>query len=543
MWPFDDIGDSLGSEIAEFAADAFESAMRALWDGSLDLLRESFDLADRFSVFEVNPHDGPVGVLWPMMLWISGVLALGLFSWQLIMTSLRGGRGMVRLTTGPLQYGVALAITVGMVGTFLAASDGLTQGILRAGLQSANFHEALESTEFAGGTGEGIKAVVLGLCAVIGVLPAAVGYLLEMLFREAAIYLLVATIPITAAGLLANVTKRWFWTTVRWLLSCIAMKPVLALALVLGVGLVAGAEGLSALLAGIGVLVLSVFSPLVLFRLFAFVDPNTDAGGVFRDALSSSTGIDSYGMNNPVAKAATSLAGAGDSGSADSAQEDAATGRFDAAVADVGDRDGDAGGSSGSGSADQPLDPDAARPEQDEDAPGGADTDEVRPPAANRGSVTSDDGIGPQFTGGGGDDTRPPEPGGGSDEPPVPSGGGDSRPPEPPVPGSDGAESRPPDPPVPHGGGDGSRPPDPPVPHGGGDESRPPDSATPLGEGDEARPPEPSALHGDRTEPSPPEPSVPGGDGEPPDTRSRGGGPGRDGGDGAGGDLDEGLNT
>ncbi|MEU6131360.1 hypothetical protein ABZ805_19475 [Saccharopolyspora sp. NPDC047091] len=528
MWPFDDIGDSLGSEIAEFAADAFESAMRALWDGSLDLLRESFALADRFSVFEVNPHDGPVGVLWPMMLWISGVLALGLFSWQLTMTSLRGGRGIVRLTTGPLQYGIALAITVGMVGAFLAAADGLTQGILQAGLQSANFQEALGKTQFAGGTGEGIKAVVLGLCAVLGVLPAAVGYLLEMLFREAAIYLLVATIPITAAGLLANVTKRWFWTTVRWLLSCIAMKPVLALALVLGIGLVAGAEGLSALLAGIGVLVLSVFSPLVLFRLFAFVDPNTDAGGVFRDALSSSTGIDSYGMNNPVVKAATSLAGAGDGGSA---QEDAATGRFDAAVADFGDPEGDAhcfGGASGSGSADEPLDPDAAQPERDDDAAGGAETDPPRPPAANRGSITSDDGIGPQFTGDGGGETRPPdppEPGGGSAEqfPPTPPDGEASRPPDPPEPGGGGAEQVQPPP-----DGGASRPPEPPVPSGDGAESHPPET---------------SARHGEGEEPHPPEPPEPGGDHEPPDDRSRGRGPGGDGGDGAGGDLDEGLNV
>ncbi|MFR9727879.1 hypothetical protein ACL03H_01535 [Saccharopolyspora sp. MS10] len=433
MWPFDDIGDSLGSEIAEFAASAFESAMRALWDGSLDLLREAVALADRFSVFEVNPQDGPVGVLWPMMLWISGVLAMGLFFWQLSMTSLRGGRGIVRLATGPLQYGVALAVTVGMVGTFLAASDGLTRGILQAGLQAANFQEALESTQFAGGTVQGIKAVVLGLCALIGVLPAAVGYLLEMLFREAAIYLLVATVPITAAGLLANVTKRWFWTTVRWLLSCIAMKPVLALALVLGIGLVAGADGLSGLLAGIGVLVLSVFSPLVLFRLFAFVDPNTDAGGVFRDALSSSTGIDSYGMNNPVGKAATALAGFGAGGSGSSAQEDASAGRFDAALAGFGEREMDAhgiGSTGGAGaSADEPLDPDAEQPHAQEEP----DADSARPPAANHGAITSEDGIGPQLAGAGHEQDPPP--------------------PEPPA---TGADREPPDDDAPRGGGPNS---------------------------------------------------------------------------------------
>lgn len=433
MWPFNDIGRALGGRLAELAASAFEGAMRMLWDGSLALLRAAFSLADRFSVFVVDVHSGPVGALWPMMLWISGVLALGLFFWQLTMTSLRGGRGFLRLATGPMQYGIALAVTTGLVGTFLVAADGLTEGILNQGLQSANFQEALHHTGFADGAVDGVKAVVLGICAVIGVVPAAIGYCLEMLFREAAVYLLVATIPITAAGLLANVSKSWFWKTARWLLACIAMKPVLALALALGVALVGGSQGLSGLLAGIGVLVVSVFTPFVLFRLFAFVDPNTDAGGAFRDALSSA-GMDSYGSGNPAMQAADALTGVGggsgggsDSGGG-SAQEDAHSGRFDAAVADYGNQEMDTygiGNGSGSSFGDSSSD-DSSQPgegEQNSD-----DAEDAQPPAANRGSVTSSDGVGPQHSDGsgssGGEEPPPPEPPDhGGQEPPDDSGG------------------------------------------------------------------------------------------------------------------------
>jgi hypothetical protein len=100
VWPLDDIGAALGEQVKSMVASAFEAAMTAIWEASLELLRTAFQLADQFSVFSVSTTEGPLTVVWPMMLWISGVLALGLFSWQLIVTTLRGGRGFMRLVTG-----------------------------------------------------------------------------------------------------------------------------------------------------------------------------------------------------------------------------------------------------------------------------------------------------------------------------------------------------------------------------------------------------------------------------------------------------------
>ena len=166
MWPFDDIGAALGDQFKSMVASAFEAAMTAIWDASLAVLRTAFQLADQFTVFSVSTTEGPLKVVWPMMLWISGVLAIGLFSWQLIMTNVRGGRGFMRLVTGPVQYGIALAVTVGMVAEFLAAVDGLTDGILTYGLASRNFTDALNHTTFTDAASDGVKAVVLGVCAI-----------------------------------------------------------------------------------------------------------------------------------------------------------------------------------------------------------------------------------------------------------------------------------------------------------------------------------------------------------------------------------------
>ncbi|MGH4007001.1 MAG: hypothetical protein ACRDTH_02315 [Pseudonocardiaceae bacterium] len=394
MWPFDDIGAALGDQFKSMMASAFEAAMIAIWDASLALLRTAFQLADQFSVFSVSTTEGPLKVVWPMMLWISGVLALGLFSWQLIMTNVRGGRGFTRLVTGPVQYGIALAVTVGMVAAFLAAVDGLTDGILSYGLQSRNFTDALTHTSFTDAAGDGVKAVVLGICAIVGVIPAAIGYVLEMLFRQAAIMVLVAVVPLAAAGMLAGVTAPWFWRTARWLLAAIAMKPVLALTLVLGVAIAGGAQGLSGLLAGVGVLVISLFAPFVLFRLFAFVDPNSDSGGAFRD-FASGAGVDSYGPNNP----ALALAGAGGGGSA--AMEDANTGRFDQATAD------DAGGGLNSSGGGQSCDHGRCR---DSASSGGDAGGPSAPPPPSSGRVVASGHYSDSSPDGDGDDPPPPEP-------------------------------------------------------------------------------------------------------------------------------------
>lgn len=399
MWPFDDIGGALGDQFQSMVASAFEDAMRAIWDAGLTVLRTAFLLADQFSVFTVSTTEGPLGIVWPMMLWISGVLAMGLFSWQLIMTNLRAGRGFIRLVTGPAQYGIALAVTVGLVAAFLAAVDGLTAGILRYGLQSENFTDAMTHTSLGDAAVDGVGAVVLGICAIVGVIPAGIGYVLEMLFRQAAIVVLAGVVPLGAAGLVANVSAPWFWRTARWLLAAIAMKPVLALTLVIGVAIVGGAQDLAGLLAGVGVLVISLFAPFVLFRLFAFVDPNSDAGGAFRDFLAGK-GVDSYGPNNP----ALALAGAaGGSG----AMEDAHTDRFDSAAAGYAEDSMDGSGV-GAPSVGRYDDQDTQQRQDGRQSGPDDDDDPPSPSSPGGGGSPHPDDDGPRGGGSGG-----PRPGGG----------------------------------------------------------------------------------------------------------------------------------
>jgi len=152
----------------------------------------------------------------------------------------------------------------------VAVSDAFTTFILGKGLSSSNFDQAFSHTGFSDATANAVKGGALALMSLFGVIPIGLGFAFENVMRAATIYLLLAVIPITAAGLLSGNTSSWYWKTSHWMMAAIAMKPVMALALALGVGIAGGGQGLAALIVGLAVLFVALFAPLALFRLFAF---------------------------------------------------------------------------------------------------------------------------------------------------------------------------------------------------------------------------------------------------------------------------------
>ena len=345
--------DLVADAVNGFVSSAIDKVMKAIWAAALWLLRGAFELVDALLGFGDGSNlvdadgrlsgDSPLAGVWPTLLWISGVVALGLFFWQLTTTVARGGAGFWRAVSGPVAYGIAIAMTFGIVAALLGGAEGLTSLLLEKGLDAANFQTLLTDGEMktvfadnpelglASQADETVRAVILGLVALFGVIPAAVGFALQMIFRQAVIWILLATIPITAAGLMTQTTSTWFWRSLRWMLAAILMKPALALVLVIGVNLMATPTGVGGLLVGTGVLLVAVFCPMTIYRLLAFVEPGTQAGLALRSLGSSGSGSGS---------------GAGSGGG--SSAEEANTARFDAASGGAGGR---AGGGAGGGAA------------------------------------------------------------------------------------------------------------------------------------------------------------------------------------------------
>lgn len=394
--PADDIGHALGQGLSDIAGGLFEKAMKAMWGTALQLLHGAFSVADRFSTFSLSISSGPLHAVWPVMVWLSGVLAIGLFFWQLTVTQLHGGRGFLRLVTGPAQYGVALGVTIGAVATFLAAIDEVTRAILTYGLSVNNFSDAMQHTTFLQVQATAGKFVVLGVCAIVCAIPAAFLCAIEMVFREAAIVVLAACVPIVAAGLLARATARWFWMTLRWLIAVIAMKPVLALTLAIGVSVAGGAQDVAGLLAGLAVLVISMLAPFVLFRLLAFVDPNTDAGGGLRSFFSGTSGGAGFPQLGPATGGGSESSGG---------QERANTSRFDDAAASGDSESPEAGGGSLGGPSDAaggPAQPDdGGQQKPPDEATGGSDKSPAAESAGSGGGAGTPEADPAQIASGG----------------------------------------------------------------------------------------------------------------------------------------------
>lgn len=311
--------DAIADSINGAVGGVIDAIMKGIWAAAVWLLRTVFQLVDSFTTITFVSDDGgidpasPIASIWPMLRWLSLAIALGLFFLQLITTMLRGGRGLFRLATGPLAYALAVGMTAGGFALLFAAGDGITAILLDQGLKTDGFVGVLDSTAAAkvfipspdlGADPVAVKSAaavasqldatarawVLGLVALFWVIPAGLGFLLESLFRAAVFLVLVATSPITAAGLLADATASWFWRQLRWAIAAAGLKPALALVLVIGVNMLSKPTGLQGLLVGAGVLLVALFCPFVLYRLLAFVDPGTNAGAAARSFLSGSGG-------------------------------------------------------------------------------------------------------------------------------------------------------------------------------------------------------------------------------------------------------------
>lgn len=305
--------DWLGDQAKQVAADGFTSMMMGLWSAAMWLLQMAFKILDRFVI--PNVHDPDLKPLYQVTLWISLAMALVIAFAQIGLAVIRqDGRGFATLLAGVVQYGAIVSCWIVVCGGLIAATAGLTTGILHALLDVNDFSGYTAGDDWVDTVSGTVEAATLGVCAIFVLIPAAFGYLVIMLVRAAALLILTATMPIAAAGALSEGTKSWMWKSMRWFLASCLMSPLLALVLGLGVqiahaGFPDGAQkdkaemlpntfevsststniGMSVV--GSVIMLVACFAPMVLFRLLAFVDPGTASGASFRSTMGANGGV------------------------------------------------------------------------------------------------------------------------------------------------------------------------------------------------------------------------------------------------------------
>lgn len=308
--------DWLGDQVDKGLAGAFTAMMMALWSAALWLMDLVFTMLDRFLTPDLS--DPGLTRLYGVTLWLSLVIALVIGLGQVgLAAARRDGRSLGSLVLGITQYGAMVTSWVVVCSGLVVGCAGLTRGLLGELLDVPGFAGYSASAGLPNQVAGTVQAAVLGVCGLFLVIPAAFGYLLIMLAREAALLVLVATMPIAAAGSLGEGTKAWMWKSIRWFVAACLTSPLLALVVGLGVqisragfpeassareqapveqvsaDLVVRANEAQVGMAVVGCVIFAIacFCPMVLFRLLAFVDPGTASGASFRTTLAANGGV------------------------------------------------------------------------------------------------------------------------------------------------------------------------------------------------------------------------------------------------------------
>ena len=294
--PFEAIGDV----IAKAAADAWTAAMLAIWNSGLFVLRIVLTFSELFLTPDLRA-DGPGKDVYAFTLWLALSLVVILAMIQLGAAAFkREGKGLARAFIGAGQFVVVCACWFGYCVMIVAACGAITKALMKSLLKVQTWPD----WDPLGGLGidDITDAGVATALAFLGIFLwlAAIGHVLVYLARAASLLVLTATGPLSAAGLVSDFTRSWFWKSLRWFHAA-AFTPVL-MVMVLGIG-VQFANGVAAHLAddtakafgtalpAVMTILISVVAPLALFKLLAFVDPGTPSGASFRQGMAIQGGL------------------------------------------------------------------------------------------------------------------------------------------------------------------------------------------------------------------------------------------------------------
>lgn len=290
----------LGEIIAKAAADAWTAAMLAIWSAGLYILRIVLSFSELFLTPDLRAG-GPGRDVFAYALWLALALVVLMTMIQLGAAAFkREGKALARALIGTGQFVVVCACWFAYCATVITACAALTKALMKALLKVNTWPDfdplggvSVQSVS------DGVVATVLGLLGLV-LWIAAIGHILVYLARAAALLVLTATGPLSAAGLVSDAGRSWFWKSLRWFHAA-AFTPVL-MVLVLGIGIqmsngVAAhladdtAKSIGTALPAVMLICVSVIAPLALFKLLAFVDPGTPSGASFRQGMAIQGGV------------------------------------------------------------------------------------------------------------------------------------------------------------------------------------------------------------------------------------------------------------
>lgn len=349
---------------------AVSSAAPAAWDAicksfvaAASSVLKAF--ADAFtSVPDVNPASAGISSVYGMTLALSAVVAVLLIFGQIIRTALTAsGDGLAQALTGGAKAVVAWLATAAVVTAALAATDSATRWVIEQSFGSqvnlaVRLGDIVNWSKVLPANGQTtVGASLLLVIALIGIVLVIVLWF-ELLLRNAALSVLIAMSPLAAAGQMSETAKVWWQRTCSAAVQLLILKLVIALVFAVGFSMAGTSKGgVEAVLEGLLVLALAVFSWPVIARFFTFTTIQASSSGL-ATALGFAVGRMSAGSSGgPVSgvnpqqwsQATEQRTMASRGGVADGAA--GSEGGLTAATAGAGGGSGAAGGGAAGGSA------------------------------------------------------------------------------------------------------------------------------------------------------------------------------------------------
>ncbi|MEV8534715.1 conjugal transfer protein TrbL family protein [Streptomyces sp. NPDC051211] len=329
-----DLGDWVAGKISKMAADALEEAAVMLGNSVIWLLRQFADAFNEVSTIDLTKVGiGPaLGITTGISVLVAAFLLLVQFG--KVGVSQQGGPAATAII-GLAKWAAILSVYLLATQVALNWSDTLSTSLINytfdgGGETEASASEAMKKrigALFAGLTGAGAGAAAGGaLITGSGVAPAAVGFVIimsilcilaigalwiEMLVRQAAIMILLVSMPIMLAGQMADSTRDWWPKARNALIAVILTKPVIVLVFSIGFSAMSTAQGVRNVIVGFIIFAIAATSWPVLAKFIVFTsngDGNSAASGMISSVGSS---VSSLFGGNQAAPSGAGTAGGG----------------------------------------------------------------------------------------------------------------------------------------------------------------------------------------------------------------------------------------
>jgi len=272
------IGTLPGQITGSLAGSAWEAVCRSFAEAAV-LMLQSF--AEAFAAMPgLNVQGEGLRGIFGLSLGIAMVVAVILLFGQVMRTAFtHDGRGVAEGLVGVGKAALACLLILTVAGAVLTASDELASWITTQAFGSPQ--GLVDQLTTVMPDDPNMSVSLLLILSVVGICLVAVLWF-ELLLRNAAIAVLIATAPIAAAGQTSEATKAWWGKLVQATIQLIILKPVIALCFAIGFKIMNKPEGedvdIATMLSGMLVLLLAALAWPAIAKFMTFTQAHVSGG-------------------------------------------------------------------------------------------------------------------------------------------------------------------------------------------------------------------------------------------------------------------------